>query len=249
MAIKGRLSEMSLPVLVQLTCNEGDMARLNVRQGEEEGVLYFEGGNIVHAVLGAQTGEEAVYELLTWEDGEFELESDISPPERTITVSWSGLLLEGMRRIDEHTAAGEGVDTLLFEEQPEEVHEMVTMRRADRLAEALTEAVENSADIDSGAVVGTDGLVLSAVMTGKLDETLFGAQAAALYGIAKRTSSNLGRGSLFQAVIQSDKGNIIVYTINESTLFIGATGKDVNLGMLFMDAREFATEAAAILGG
>ncbi len=216
--------------------------------------MYFAGGNVVHATVGAHSGEEAVYELLTWEDGEFELESDVSPPERTITVNWSSLLLEGLRRIDEQTADWEEVDTLFeapakLAELPKEVHAMATRRRADRLVEALTEAVDNSVDIESGAVVGTDGLVLSAVVTGRLDEMMFGAQAAAFYGISKRTSSNLGRGVPFQAVIQSDKGNIIIYAINESTLFVGATGKDVNLGMVFMDAREFAARAVAILGG
>lgn len=64
--------------------------------------MFFADGNVVHAELGSLVGEEAVYELLSWEDGPFELKMDISTSERTIDVGWSGLLLEGMRRIDEH---------------------------------------------------------------------------------------------------------------------------------------------------
>jgi len=249
MAIKGQLSEMSLPALAQLTCNEGDMARLNVRQGEEEGSLYFEGGNIVHAMLGAQTGEEAVYELLTWEDGEFELESDISPPERTITVGWSGLLLEGMRRIDEHTAAWEGVDTLLFEEQPEEVHEMATRRRSEVLAEHLEELLAASGDINGAAIVGYDGLVLASSLPLKgHDATRVGAEGAALLGLSKRTLGNLKCGDFEAAILEGDEGWIIVMGGGPKAMVLGLTAADVNLGMALLEMRDIATDVAQTMG-
>lgn len=103
--VRGDLSSLSLPSIVQINCEERNEAQLRLRNRGQEGTLFFADGNVVHAELGSQTGEEAVYELLNWEDGSFELEMGAEAPERTIEVGWSGLLLEGMRRIDESTAA------------------------------------------------------------------------------------------------------------------------------------------------
>jgi CheY-like chemotaxis protein/predicted regulator of Ras-like GTPase activity (Roadblock/LC7/MglB family) len=102
-AVRGNLHSLSLPNIIQINCTERNQARLRLWRRQREGHIFFAAGNVVHAVLGAQVGEEAVYELLAWEGGEFELEMDVPPPERTITANWSGLLLEGMRRIDEST--------------------------------------------------------------------------------------------------------------------------------------------------
>ena len=108
-AVRGNLRSVSLPIVIQINCAEHNQARLRVRRRGQEGYIFFTDGNVVHATLGSRVGEEAVYELLTWEDGDFELEMGIPLPERTITTGWSGLLLEGMRRIDE-SAAGLVVD-------------------------------------------------------------------------------------------------------------------------------------------
>lgn len=61
-----------------------------------------------------------IYELLTWDEGTFEIEQNVSPPKRTITTNWSGLLLEGMRRIDESAAKRDGSDTVMEFERKEE---------------------------------------------------------------------------------------------------------------------------------
>ena len=253
MALKGNLRDMNLSDVIQTACKSRSRACLLVQSQDGQASIFFADGNVVHAVLGSQIGEEVVYELLTWEDGEFELEMEMDVPtlERTITVGWSGLLLEGMRRIDERTAGWEGLEELESTEQPYletmEVKAMATRQKADVLADALREGVSASADIESGAVIGTDGMVLSAIVTGKLSEDALGAQAAAFYGIAKRASAQLERGTPYQAVIQSDNGNIVVTAIDEHTVFVGTTSKDAVLGMVFRESREIADKFGTIL--
>jgi CheY-like chemotaxis protein len=102
--VRGNLRTMTLASIFQINCTELNQARLRIRYGGQEGSVYFADGNIVHAELGSQVAEEAIYEMLSWEDGDFELEMDIPAPQRTITAGWSGLLLEGMRLLDEQTA-------------------------------------------------------------------------------------------------------------------------------------------------
>ncbi|RLC82643.1 MAG: hypothetical protein DRJ03_18675, partial [Chloroflexi bacterium] len=174
-AVRGNLRTLSLPSIVQINCNEQNQARLRLKHRGQEAHIFFADGNVVHAVSDSQVGEEVVYELLTWEDGEFELEMDVPPPERTITVGWSGLLLEGMRRIDERVAEWDGLDDLERHTKDTEV-KMATKKRSEQLDDALSELLSSSSDIEGGALVGIDGLVLSAnVPVGKLDETLVGA--------------------------------------------------------------------------
>jgi DNA-binding response OmpR family regulator len=101
--IQGRLRDMSLPNLMQFIELERASGVLSLTQGQERGHIYFEGGRIVSAVAGGVSGEEAVYRMLRWDEGEFDLERlhGGEPPEATIILSNQALLLEGLRRRDE----------------------------------------------------------------------------------------------------------------------------------------------------
>jgi len=101
MALRGSLKEMSLTSLISVNCNEHSRSRLRLRSHGREGMLFFEDGNVVHAMLDSHEAEAAVYELLSWEDGEFELEMHTASISRTIHAPWSSLLLDAMARLDE----------------------------------------------------------------------------------------------------------------------------------------------------
>jgi hypothetical protein len=102
MAITGKLQEMSLPTLIQMICTEQRKAALVVRHERlEEGVLFFEGGEIVHARVGSLVGADAVYQLLQWQNGAFHLGDQVRIPRRTVNQPWRYLVLEGMKKLDE----------------------------------------------------------------------------------------------------------------------------------------------------
>lgn len=122
-------------------------------------------------------------------------------------------------------------------------------KRSELLMQTLDELLTSSADIEGGAIVSTDGLILAAnVPTGGLDEAHVGAVAAAILGLSKRSVHQLKRGDFTQTLVQGNQGNIIVTTINDRTLFVGITSQDANLGMAFLEARETAQKVADILG-
>jgi hypothetical protein len=101
MAVEGNLEDISLTSLVQVICLEQRKGALVLKRRGEEGTLFFENGEVVHATVGSLAGEEAVYQLLRWTDGTFRVSNHVTIPRRTVTVPWGHLLLEGMRRIDE----------------------------------------------------------------------------------------------------------------------------------------------------
>jgi hypothetical protein len=105
-AVDGDLKDMSLASLVQTLCLEQRKTMLVLkRRRMEEGIILFDGGEIVHAATGSLSGEEAVYQLLGWTDGTFRQSDHVTVPRRTIAMPWKHLLLEGMKRIDHQETA------------------------------------------------------------------------------------------------------------------------------------------------
>ena len=99
----GQLEAMNLLSLVQMFEGERRTARLLLARGDEQGEITFVEGRVTRAAQGKRKGKAAVYQLLTWQEGSFQM----VPPE---TSSQAGgevdapaqvLLMEGMRRLDE----------------------------------------------------------------------------------------------------------------------------------------------------
>jgi len=64
--------------------------------------VFFRNGKVIDARMGRLQGEKAVYRLLLWSSGTFDIDfrSSLNHPDN-ITLSSQGLLMEGMRRVDE----------------------------------------------------------------------------------------------------------------------------------------------------
>lgn len=253
-AVRGNLRTLSLPSIIQINCRERNRAHLRIRHRGQKGNVFFADGNVVHATLGSQIGEEAIYELLTWEDGDFELEMGVPPPERTITTGWSGLLLEGMRRIDERAAGWNGLDELeeqsdVLQEQPQEVNTMAAKKRSQVLAERLETLLAESADIKAAVIVGRDGLVLASnIPMGGHDATRVGAEGAAVVGLSTRVLKTLECGEPRAVVLEGTDGFIIVTAAGPKAVVMGLTEANVNLGMALLEMRDIAADVAETLG-
>lgn len=104
MPLTGTLRDLSLANLVQLQCSEQHNAQVHLTQNGRQGLLVFADGEIVHARADHLLGESAVYELLTWEDGDFQVTVENISAEKNIDAPWSMLLMEGLRLADEHRA-------------------------------------------------------------------------------------------------------------------------------------------------
>ncbi len=101
--IQGRLEEMSMVDLMQSLEMGQKSCRLVVRHRGEQGELYFTGGQCRDAKVGKMEGDDAVYRVVLWADGEFEIDFNAaSASSRTTTTkSTTGLLMEAMRLMDE----------------------------------------------------------------------------------------------------------------------------------------------------
>jgi CheY-like chemotaxis protein len=100
-AISGRLSEMNLMDWMQSLEQGRKTCALILRSNAELCTMYFRDGQVVHAVYGSEVGDQAVYKVLRWTDGEWEVDFSRTTTEQTTTQSTQGLMMEGLRLLDE----------------------------------------------------------------------------------------------------------------------------------------------------
>ncbi|MBD3226351.1 MAG: response regulator [Caldithrix sp.] len=106
----GQISDFNLSDLIQMNCLGRLTNALEVVNDNQRGIIYFKDGNIVHTELGSMEGEEAFYEIINWQGGEFSVNRNVTPPKESIMKGWQTLLLEGLRRSDERRNKAEGDD-------------------------------------------------------------------------------------------------------------------------------------------
>jgi YesN/AraC family two-component response regulator len=98
----GFLEGISVPGFVQLLNMERQSARLILKQADgQTGMLYFEDGALVHAVMGELSGEAAAEELLAWEQAEMLIERECGQYPRTVEKSLNFLIMDAVRAKDE----------------------------------------------------------------------------------------------------------------------------------------------------
>jgi hypothetical protein len=101
MAFQGSLAELHLPDIIQLISVSGKTGVFHLSDGGLRGQIYLVDGKIVHAQLDEAQGEEAVYALAIWNQGEFRFDPGEATGVRTISKSNTNLLMEAARRLDE----------------------------------------------------------------------------------------------------------------------------------------------------
>ncbi|MBK9263526.1 MAG: response regulator [Polyangiaceae bacterium] len=97
----GLVADMGVVDLLQTFEVSRKAGIVHIHNNGQEAHIYFRDGKVIDAVLGRLAGEEAVYRALLWNEGNFEVEfCKIDMPD-AIGSSTQGLLMEGMRRMDE----------------------------------------------------------------------------------------------------------------------------------------------------
>lgn len=99
----GQLQATNLPSLVHTLEGDRRTTRLLLTRGEERGEIVFVDGHITRATQGPRQGESAVYELLAWQDGSFQMLAVDRAQQigGEVAAPNQGLLLEGSRRLEE----------------------------------------------------------------------------------------------------------------------------------------------------
>jgi CheY-like chemotaxis protein len=183
----GAISVPQLPDLLQVYTLSMYSGALTLQRSSAMGTIWFERGEIVHAMCGQKVGADAVFELLAWQGGDFFFDHGAKAPERTIDTAWQGLLIEGCRRLDERAQIPAGLE------------EAVLKRLDDALAEAAGEQTpsrDEAARVLASIHGEIPGLIGAAWVDPKTTRTL-AAHAA-------RTGFELEKAALLDSALLED---------------------------------------------
>lgn len=205
MALQGSLSELSLPDVIQMVSVSGKTGVFEVDRNGETGRIFLREGRIVDAAVGTLRGDNAVYEMAIWAEGEFSFKPGEECDTVTIHLSNANLMMEAARRLDEWRVLSRKIPSLdlvpyfTARDQSDQVtlspHEWILVTRIDddHTIEAIAEQLHWSAFDVSKLLFGmiTSGLVALR----SLDEapsaagTRQGPSPVTLIGLANRIRS------------------------------------------------------------
>jgi response regulator RpfG family c-di-GMP phosphodiesterase len=112
--LRGSLTQMNVIDLVQSLEMGRKSCLLTLTNEQDRCEMYFKDGQVTHATYGAMKGDEAVFKVLRWTAGNFQVDFDGKTTQQSCTLNTQGLLMEGLRLLDEaNRDATESEDVLL----------------------------------------------------------------------------------------------------------------------------------------
>jgi CheY-like chemotaxis protein len=99
--LRGNLSQMNVIDLVQSLEMGRKSCQITLTNEGDRCEMFFSEGQVTHAQYGDVTGDAAVFKVLRWTGGSFELNFDGKTTEQSTTLNTQGLLMEGLRLLDE----------------------------------------------------------------------------------------------------------------------------------------------------
>ncbi len=202
MALQGSLSELSLPDVIQMVSVSGKTGVFAVARHDELGKIYLREGQIVDAVVGSLRGDNAVYEMAIWSEGDFSFNPGEECETVTIHLSNANLMMEAARRLDEWRVLSRKIPSLdlipffTSRDQSDQVtlspHEWILVTRIDdeHTIEEIAEQLHWSAFDVSKLLFGmiTSGLAAlrSATDESATDSSHQGPSPVTLIGLANR---------------------------------------------------------------
>lgn len=101
----GQLTDISLVELCQMINVNQKTGKLNIEHEENRAVIMFNEGELVHAEFKGLVGKEAFYQTLAFNSGRFKFTQGLTASEkqRDVVGGFMGMLMEGMKRLDDRS--------------------------------------------------------------------------------------------------------------------------------------------------
>src|SRR5258705_890187 len=106
--VRGSLAQMNVIDLVQSLEMGRKSCQLSLSNEGDKCEVFFVEGQVKHATYGSLVGDEAVFKVLRWTGGNFELNFEGKTDQETTKLNTQGLLMEGLRLLDESQRDGGG---------------------------------------------------------------------------------------------------------------------------------------------
>ncbi|MFA6956936.1 MAG: DUF4388 domain-containing protein [Thermoanaerobaculia bacterium] len=173
MAFQGSLKELPLPDIIQLVSVSGKTGKFTLSQESATGYIYLKNGQMIHATVLDLIGEEAIYALAIWNQGDFQFTPNEEAPQQTITKSNTNLLMEAARRLDEWRVLSKkipSVDLVPTLVPRQNRHEQITLNPQEWLVITQIDTRRSIADI--GKALRMSGFDVAKLLYGLITSEL-----------------------------------------------------------------------------
>jgi CheY-like chemotaxis protein len=106
--VRGSLSQMNVIDLMQSLEMGRKSCQLTLSNQGDQCEVFFAEGQVKHATYGSLLGDEAVFKVLRWTGGNFQIDFEGKTDKETTQLNTQGLLMEGLRLLDESQREGGG---------------------------------------------------------------------------------------------------------------------------------------------
>jgi predicted regulator of Ras-like GTPase activity (Roadblock/LC7/MglB family) len=124
---------------------------------------------------------------------------------------------------------------------------MPTKSWRNELENMLKTMEDADPDIESSAIVRTDGLVMASALPKSADEGLIAAMSAALLNIGNRAVTELARGEMDKVIVSGTKGDIILRGVGSEAVLSAITKSGANLGLLLVEMKRAGEKIIGVL--
>src|SRR5436305_1600661 len=104
--VRGSLAQMNVIDLMQSLEMGRKSCQLLLSNEGEQCEVFFAEGQVKHATYGSLVGDAAVFKVLRWTGGNFQLNFEGKTDTETTQLNTQGLLMEGLRLLDESQREG-----------------------------------------------------------------------------------------------------------------------------------------------
>ena len=98
---QGTIEGIELSDIVQFNGLSRATSALKVTAADQEGMIFFKNGEVVHAICGETIGEDAFYKILDFQGGTLQNIKGVEPPVTSISNKLESLLIEAALKNDE----------------------------------------------------------------------------------------------------------------------------------------------------
>jgi len=249
MALSGTLSDLGIVDLIQFPGTGKKTGELIIAGIDDEARLFYEQGLLKHIVCGEQSGMDALIDLVSWEEGEFEFRMGSTSEESTIKTDLHRALMVALKTRDERRE----------EARKKALEEQANKDRADasgsvqetqlpadmddpRMQQILTEAAATFPYIEFASLNHRDG---SKVCLWSRDNTDVSAFNKIISSISEVFGSH-PRQELQKVYLTDNFGTCIGSAVGNSLLLFLAASEESSLGVVSIAASKIST---AIIGG
>lgn len=122
---------------------------------------------------------------------------------------------------------------------------MTTAEALNSFVQRLTQALPECQGV---LFASTDGLLLAHQLRSG-DAQSLAAMAATAIGLGKRITETVSGGQLSETSVQGTQGSFFIYTAGGTGVLAVMAPPEANVGLINLEARKVAQEAAAVMRG